>query len=98
MDYEKNSSTGWKYQGERTEHIAWTRKLKEVQWDRRRSVKTWKWLMTKKLAKEMEQHMGLSPVTTQGDKGSNIKSDKGEGKCEGADLNRRRGRGKKHLK
>jgi hypothetical protein len=44
----------------------------------------------------MEQHIGVSPVTTKGDKGINIKSDKGEGKCEGADLYR--GRGTKHLK
>ena len=45
----------------------------------------------KEQAKKMEQHMGLSPVTTQGDKGRNTKSDKGEGKCKGADLNRGRG-------
>lgn len=54
--------------------------------------------MTKKQAKKMEQHMGLSSVTTQGDKGRNTKSDKGEGKCKGAGLNRGRGRNKKHLK
>ena len=34
----------------------------------------------------MEQHMGLSPVTTLGDKGRNTKSDKGEGKCKRAEL------------
>jgi len=50
--------------------------MKEVQQKRRRSVKTEKWLMTKKQAKKMEQHMGLSLVTTQGDKGRNTKSDK----------------------
>jgi hypothetical protein len=53
--------------------------------------------MTKEQAKEMEQRMGFSPVTTQGDKGRNIKSDKEEEKFKEADLNRRRGRGKKHL-
>jgi hypothetical protein len=36
-------------------------------------------------------------VTAQGDKGRNTKSDKGEGKCKGADLNRGRGRGRKQL-
>jgi hypothetical protein len=50
-------------------------------------------------AKKMEKHMGISPVTIQGDKGRNTKSDKGEGKCKDADLNRERERGKKkHLK
>lgn len=48
--------------------------------------------------KEAGKENGAAYGTIQGDKGRNIKSDKGDGKCEAADLNIGRVKGKKHLK